>query len=150
MSVYSEMPRTLRRLRRLVLFPALALAAGCGDPTVSVVPDVIPGAYKAVTFIVTPPNQTAIDVLSKGGTLTVNVGADAKTSGSLFLPAGLLSTFDATVSMNGELVRKADGTYWFDLLENSFMRDLVWQQYTDAFASNSVTGQTQFQIVLKK
>jgi hypothetical protein len=144
------MTHSLRRLRHLALFPAFALAAGCGDPTVSVAPDVIPGTYKAVTFIVTPPDQAAIDVLAKGGTLTVNVGADAKTSGSLFLPAGLLSTFDATVSMNGELVRTTDGNYWFDLLENSFMRDLVWQQFTDAFASNSVTGQTQFQIVLKK
>jgi hypothetical protein len=52
--------------------------------------------------------------------------------------------------MKGVLVQKADGNYRFDQVANTFIKDLTWQQFTDAFVSTSYLGGVQFQITLRK
>ena len=147
MSVYSGMRFPLRRLAFL---PVVAFALGCGDPTVSIVADVIPGTYQAVSFKVTPSGQPTVDVLAAGGSLNITIAADGSMTGMLNLPPGLISTGAISANMAGKLVPNSDGTYWFNQTEDTFVRNLAWQQFTDAFVSTSVLSGVQFQITLKK
>jgi hypothetical protein len=147
------MSLTLRRLRRLAIVPALAIAGSCGDLSTSVIPDVLPGTYAATSFRVTPPGQGTVDVIGAGGSLTITVAADFTTDGTLFLPGGLLPGSDQPVqaSMAGKLVQKTDGTYFFQQTANTFMRALIWQQATDAFVTTTqLEDGTSFQIILQK
>ena len=47
---------SLRRLRRLYLLPALALASAC-DEGITIQPDVLAGSYAATSFLVTQTGQ---------------------------------------------------------------------------------------------
>ena len=69
------MPTTLRRLRRLALLPALALASAC-ENSVSIEPDVLPGSYSATSFVVSQTGQPSVDVLARGGSLVINIAVD--------------------------------------------------------------------------
>ena len=143
------MPTTLRRLRRLALLPALALAAAC-ENSVSIDPDVLAGSYAATSFVVTQTGQPSVDVLAKGGSLTINIAANDSISGLLVLPAGVPGGQAGTADMKGKVVRRPDGTFLFDQEENTFVEALVWQQFTDALVSTSFLVNTQFQITLRK
>lgn len=143
------MPTILRRIRRLALLPALALAVSC-ENSVSIDPDVLAGNYVATSFIVTPTGQAPIDVLAKGGSLTINIAADSSTTGMLSLPAGVLSTTGGTADMAGSITRLIDGSYKFNQSANSFIKQLTWQQFTDALVSTTFLSNTQFQITLRK
>jgi len=143
------MPRLLRRFSLLALIPALALASACADH-VTIVGDVIPGTYTATSFRLTPDGNPTTDVLAKGGSLTITIAADNSMTGLLSLPAGVVTPEAATADMSGVLVQKADGTYRFDQPVQSFIKDLSWQQFTDAFVSTSYMGGVQFQITLRK
>ena len=143
------MPRLLRRFSLLALIPALALASACADH-VTIVGDVIPGTYTATSFRLTPDGQPTIDVLAKGGSLTITIATDNTMTGLLSLPAGVVTPNAATADMAGVLVQKADGNYRFDQPVQSFIKDLTWQQFTDAFVSTSNLGGVQFQITLRK
>ena len=140
---------TIRRLRRLALLPALALAAAC-ENSVSIEPDVIPGSYTATSFVVTQTGQPPVDVLARGGSLLINIAANDSISGLLVLPAGVPGSQAGTADMKGMLIRRTDGTFQFDQAENTFVEALVWQQFTDAFVSTSFLVNTQFQITLRK
>jgi hypothetical protein len=140
----------LRRLRRFAIVPALAIAGSCGDLSTSVIPDVIPGTYAASSFRVTPPGQPIVDVIAAGGSLTITVAEDLSTDGTLFIPGGLISSQAVQASMAGKLVQKSDGTWFFQQNANTFMRLLIWQQFTDAFVSTTLLAGTQFQIALQK
>ena len=143
------MPTTLRRLRRLALLPALALASAC-ENSVSIEPDVIAGSYVATSFVVTQTGSPAVDVLARGGSLLINIAANDSISGLLVLPAGLPGSQAGTANMKGILVRRPDGTFQFEQEENTFVEALIWQQFTDAFVSTSFLVSTQFQITLRK
>jgi hypothetical protein len=146
------MSLTLRRLRRLAVLPALAIAASCGDLSTSVVPDVIPGTYAATSFRVTPTGQPTVDVIQAGGSLTITIAEDRTTDGTLFMPAGLIGPGSPAVqeSMAGTLTQRPDGTYFFQQTADTFVRDLIWTQFTDAFVSTTNLNGTQFQIALQK
>jgi hypothetical protein len=145
------MSLSLHRLRRLALLPALAVAGSCGDLSTSVTPDVIPGTYAATDFHVTPPGQPIVDVIDAGGSITVTVAEEHTTDGTRFLPAGLISSQPIQASMAGQLVQKADGSWFFQQTSNTFMRLLLWQQFTDAFVTTTqLEDGTKFQIVLQK
>jgi hypothetical protein len=143
------MPTILRRFRRYALLPALALAASC-ENSVSIDPDVLAGNYVATSFIVTATGQPPVDVLAKGGSLTINIAADSSTTGLLSLPAGVLSTTGGTADMAGTVTRLSDGTYKFNQSANSFIKQITWQQFTDALVSTTFLSNTQFQITLRK
>lgn len=145
------MSLTLRRLRRLAIVPALAIAGSCGDLSTSVIPDVIPGTYAATSFRVTPPGQGTVDVIAAGGSLTITIAQDLSTDGTLFMPGGLVSPQAVQASMAGKLVQKLDGTYYFQQNANTFMRLLIWQQATDAFVTTTqLDDGTSFQIAIQK
>jgi hypothetical protein len=143
------MPMTLRRLRWLALVPVLILAASC-ENKVSIVADVLAGNYIATSFLITQTGQPTFDVLAKGGSLTINIAADNTTTGSLVLPVGTPGGQSGTASMDGQIVHQADGTYKFNQTSNTFISQLVWQQFTDALVTTSFLSNTQFQIALRK
>lgn len=142
---------TLRRLKRLALAlaPALLLASAC-ENSVSITGDVLAGNYTATSFVVTQTGQPSVDVLSKGGSLTINIAANDSISGLLVVPAGLPGTQPGTANMKGKVVRRPDGTFQFDQEESTFIEALAWQQFTDALVSTSFLVNTQFQITLRK
>jgi len=143
------MPRLPRRFSLFALIPALALASACADH-VTIVGDVIPGTYTATSFRLTKDGEPTIDVLAKGGSLTITVAPDLNLTGLLSLPAGVVTPDAATAAMAGVLVVKADGTYRFDQPVQSFIKDLTWQQFTDAFVTTTKMSGVQFQITLRK
>jgi hypothetical protein len=143
------MPNFLRRFRRHTLLPALALAVSC-ENSVSIDPDVLAGNYVATSFVVIPAGQPSVDVLAKGGSLTINIAADSSVTGVLSLPAGVLGAQAGTADMTGKVVRRSDGTYQFDQISETFIKSLVWQQFTDALVTTSLLVTTQFQITLRK
>ena len=142
----------LQRLRRLAvaLVPALAFAAAC-DNSVSIDPDVLAGNYVATSFLVTPGGQPTVDVIAKGGSLTITIASDSSTTGLLSLPAGVLSPQGGTASMAGRVSQRADGSFRFTQPnEVTFIEQLDWQQFTGALVSTTFTSNTQFQITLRK
>jgi len=143
------MPTTLRRLRRLYLLPAIALASAC-DEGITIQPDVLAGSYAATSFLVTQTGQPTVDVLARGGSLTINIAANDSITGLLVLPTGVPGTAAGTADMKGKLVRRSDGTFQFDQTESTFVESLVWQQFTDALVSTSLLVNTQFQVTLRK
>jgi hypothetical protein len=143
------MPTTLRRLRRLALLPALALASAC-ENSVSIESDVLAGSYTATSFVVTQTGQPSVDVLAKGGSLVINIAANDSISGLLVLPDGLPGAQAGTANMKGMVVRRSDGTFQFAQEASTFVEALVWQQFTDALVSTSFLVNTQFQITLRK
>jgi hypothetical protein len=53
--------------------------------------------------------------------------------------------------MADKLVQKSDGTWFFQQNANTFMRLLIWQQFTDALITTTLLEDgTQFQIALQK
>ena len=143
------MPITLRRVRRLALLPALALAASC-ENSVSITADVLAGNYAATAFVVIPTGQPAVDVLAKGGSLVINIAADSTMTGQLIIPEGIPGTQAGTADMKGRVFQRPDGTFRFDQVESTFVEALVWQLYTEGLISTSFLVNTQFQIVLRK
>ena len=134
----------------MAVLPALALAAAC-ENDVSIDPDVLAGSYAATSFLVTQSGQPTVDVIAKGGSLTITIGADSTTTGLLSLPAGVLSPQGGTASMAGRVTQRADGTFKFEQpAEDTFIEVLVWQQFTGALVSTSFVSNTQFQITLRK
>ena len=145
------MPTTLRRLRGLALLPFLALANSCTpDVNVSIVGDVLAGNYVATSFLITPTGQPTFDVLAKGGSLTINIAADSTTTGLLSLPAGTPGGQQGTADMAGKVSQQANGTFIFNQPANTFIKQLSWQQFTDALVSTTFLSNTQFQITLRK
>ena len=140
---------TLRRLRRLAFAPALIFASSC-ENSVSIVGDVLAGNYVATSFLITQTGQPTFDVLAKGGSLTINIAADSSTTGQLSLPAGTPGGQEGTASMAGKIQRQSDGSFVFVQPANTFIKQLAWQQFTDALVSTSFLSNTQFQITLRK
>lgn len=142
---------TTRRLRRLALafFPAVTLAAAC-ENSVSIAPDELAGSYTATSFLVTPSGQPTVDVIAKGGSLTIKIAADSTITGLLSLPAGALSPQGGTADMAGRVILRQDGSFRFDQAAPTFVNQLIWQQFTGALVSTSFLSNTQFQITLRK
>jgi hypothetical protein len=78
----------------------LALAVGaCGDGRTE--PASVAGSHTATTFVVTPSGQPAMDVVAKGGSLSIVIGADDTVTGNLLLPASVTGGAVFTASMAG-------------------------------------------------
>ena len=65
---------TFRPVRRVVLaaVSAFAVASACSND-VSIEPDVLAGSYVATSFLVTPSGQPTVDVIAKGGALSITI-----------------------------------------------------------------------------
>jgi len=143
------MPNILRRFRRLSLLPVLALAASC-ENSVSIDPDLLAGNYTATSFVINQTGQPSFDVLAKGGSLTLNIAADSTITGTLVLPTGIPGGQSGTADMTGKVTRRSDGTFQFNQVSETFIKSLVWQQFTNALVTTSQLVNTQFQITLRK
>lgn len=143
------MPTILRRVQRLALLPALAIAVSC-ENSVSIDPDVLAGNYVATSFVVTQTGQPPFDVLAKGGSLTINIAADSSITGTLVLPTGIPGGQAGTADMTGKVTRRVDGSFQFNQISETFIKAVVWQQFTDALVTTSLLVNTQFQITLRK
>jgi hypothetical protein len=94
--------------------------------------------------------QPPIDVLSAGGSLTLTIGQDAATSGTLIIPGQLTGAEPETVSMAG-LALRSEATVTFQQDEDSFVRDLSWELTTTGLrVVNQVAGSAAFTIVLTR
>jgi hypothetical protein len=140
---------SLRRLRRLALLPALALASSC-ENSVSITADVLAGNYAATVFVMIPSGQPAVDLLAKGGSLVIIIAADSSMTGQLIVPAGVPGLQAGTADMKGRVFRNPDGTFRFDQVESTFMESLIWQLLSDSMVTTSLLVNTQFQIALRK
>jgi hypothetical protein len=142
----------LRRSSPRLLAPALALVAvfGCGgsDDPVSVSP-VPTGTYTATTFQVTPDGQSAINVLSQGGTLTVTLSGTNSVSGQLRLPASIAGT-ELVANWTGTAVVTGN-TVVFPQGVDTFVRDLTWTVGTNTISvTNQRAGAATFTITLTR
>ena len=87
-------------MRTLPLLGALALAScSVGDPFAPTV-DNMAGTY-AASQIVTADASGFVDWIDVGGTLSLTLSADGKTSGRLFLPGGAAGGADLDADMAG-------------------------------------------------
>ncbi len=115
----------------------LSTLAACGDDGLAD-PEPIAGTYAATTFRVTPPSATEINVLALGGNLTIIVGANGTTTGTLNLPAVVTGDEALQASMAGIVERDGNGVS-FDQMADTFVRDLNW---TVAGSTITVTNQS--------
>ena len=150
MSVYWGMPTSLRRLRHLAFLPALLVAAASCENSVSIEQDELAGSYTATSFLMTQTRGPTYDVLALGGSLTIKINADSTMTGQLVFPAGIPNANPGTADMSGRVKQKLDGTFYFDQPANTFVNQLIWQQYTGALVSTTFLVTTQFQITLRK
>jgi hypothetical protein len=144
--------RSVRRSHSaFAAFTALVLLGACGGsdaPTTTTPPSIV-GSYKATVFQVTPAGQPMIDVLAKGGTLSMVIAADNSTSGSLSLPPSILgSPFSATLT--GTAVQTGN-TVKFQQTADTFIRDLTFTVNGTALeAKNQTAGVGVFTVVLTR
>jgi hypothetical protein len=146
----TAMPRLLSVFRRIPMTLAIAsVLSACGGDTPTET-NALAGSYRATTFRVTPSGQSAIDVLAQSGTLTITIGADNATSGSLFLPASVTGGTALTESMTGTAVRTGNSLQ-FQQAADTFVRNLTW-----AVSGNTLTvvdqtaGSARFTITLAR
>lgn len=147
--------RTLRNARRSPfrsLFAAVAIMstlAACGDDGV-IDPDPIAGVYTATTFRVAPSGQQEINVLAQGGSLTMTIGANNTTTGSLNLPATVTGGTALQASMAGRAERNGNGVK-FEQTADTFVRDLNWTVINNTITvTNQTVGGATWTIVLAR
>jgi hypothetical protein len=141
--------------RTSVTLAVVSLLAACASdaPTET---ETLAGAYRARVFRVTPPGQAEIDVLAAGGSLTITVGEDNVTSGSLSLPASVTGESALTESMAGTVERTVTSSesvanFQFRQTADTFVRDLVWARNRDVLSvSNQSAGGARFTIMLAR
>ncbi len=114
----------------------LGTLAACGDDG-AIDPDPIAGTYTATTFRVTPSAATEINVLEQGGNLTIVIGANNATTGTLNLPSVVTGGNALQASMAGTIERDGNGVT-FDQTADTFVRDLNW-----TFTGNTITATNQ-------
>jgi len=147
-----------RRAALQLLSPAvlgMVVVLSCSSPTegcgCSPVPSPV-GSWIATQFEVTPTGQAPINVLAAGGSLTITMGTDLVTSGTLSIPASA----NAGNALNATMA----GTYSFELMASevrftqtadTFVRDLTWQFPGNALSvTNQTAGSAAFTITLHR
>lgn len=140
-------------LRRALLTPAVAAAgalAGCnGDtPTASAS---LAGDYTATTFRLTPAGQATIDVLARGGTLSLAIGRDNATTGTLSLPPTVTGGSVSTESLTGTAVRTGNTVRFQQPNNDTFVRDLEFTVDGSTLrAENQTAGAATFTVTLTR
>jgi hypothetical protein len=145
------MLRTSNRLRRIALVSTLAIgAAGCGggsDPIVQPTVD-ITGSYVATVFKVTPTNKPTIDVLARGGSLTLTIARDSTTSGSLMVPKDVIGD-SVNVSLAG-IVSQSGHAVRFSMASDTFVRTVGWLAGGGTIATDVNDGSAHIEVLLTR
>lgn len=105
----------------MTLWSLLLVVASCGSDPLGV--EDIQGSYSATTFTLTPTGQAPVNVLTSGGSLTLNLAAGGSSSGQLVIPAGLNGGTALTASMAGTFALSGT-TVTFDQAADTFVRDM--------------------------
>ena len=144
------MLRSFSRLRRAAFVSVLAVVgAGCsGDtPPAPVVID-ITGNYVATYFHVTPTGKPTIDVLARGGSLTMSIAANNATSGTLVIPQDVFGSA-VNVSMAGT-VAKSGYSVQFQQSVDTFVRTVGWLAGGGTIATDVNDGSSRIEVVLTR
>ena len=108
----------------------------------------IEGTYTATYFRVTPPDESEVDVLGAGGSLTINITENLATSGNLFIPSTI--TGGVTASMAGSAT-VSGSVVTFQQTINTFVRDLSWTRTAVGLAvTDQIIDGTEYTITLTK
>ena len=146
------MLRTTSRLRRIAFVASVIVAgasAGCGGSDPVVLPKVdITGNYVATRFIVTPTGKPSIDVLQRGGSLTMNIAADKTTSGTLFVPQDVIGS-STTASMAGT-AQQIGNAVKFVQTADSFVRQVGWLAGGGTIATDVNDGSARIEVLLTR
>jgi hypothetical protein len=144
------MPRTATCLRRLAFVSTLAVfAAGCsgGEPIIQPTID-IAGAYQATMFRVTPTGKATIDVLARGGSMTLAIANDNTTTGSLVIPQDVFGSA-VNASMAG-VALKSGYSVRFQQTADTFVRVMGWLAGGGTIATDTNDGSARIEIVLTR
>ena len=146
------MLRTITRSRRLAFVAASIVAvtsAGCGGSDPIVLPNVdITGNYVATRFIVTPTGKPAIDVLQRGGSLTIAIAADKSTSGTLSVPQDVIGS-SVTASMAG-IAQQNGHAVKFQQSADTFVRQVGWLAGGGTIATDVNDGSARIEVMLTR
>lgn len=136
-----------RRIPATLAIASMLSACGGDTPTET---NVLAGSYRATTFRVTPSGQAATDVLAQSGSLTITIGTDNATSGSLVLPASVTGGTALTENMAGTAVRTGNAVQ-FQQAADTFVRDLTWTVSGNALTvADQAVGSARFTITLAR
>jgi hypothetical protein len=124
--------------------------AGCGADADFVTGTTLQtGIYTAVLFRITPDGQPPIDVLLASGSLTITLGLDGSTVGSLVLPTGVPGG-PATVGMTGTAT-VTGLTVTFNQTTDSFVRQVTWNRIGTTLQINSErVGTALYDVTLQR
>ncbi len=141
---------TFTRLRRLAFVAALVVSgAGCNAGEAIIEPTIdIAGAYQATTFKVTPTGKATIDVLAKGGTMTLAISNDNTTTGSLVIPQDVIGS-SVNASMVGTVV-KSGYAVRFQQTADTFVRVVGWLAGGGTIATDTNDGSARIEITLTR
>ena len=124
--IFGGMPTLLRRFRRHALLPALALAISC-ENSVSIDPDVLAGSYTRRRSSSRRPDSPPWTCSPRAEASRSTSPPTAPRRGCSSLPAECSSPTGGTADMAGRITRLIDGTYKFNQIANSFIKQLVWR-----------------------
>lgn len=126
-----------------------SMLSACGGDTPTET-NTLAGSYRATTFRVTPSGQAAIDVLAQSGPLTITIGTNNATSGSLVLPAGVTGGTALTENMAGTAVRTGNAVQ-SQQAADTFVCDLTWTVSGNALSvTDQAAGSARFTITLAR
>lgn len=119
----------------------LAAFAACriAEPFVPT-PDNMAGSYTA-TQLVTADSVGFIDWLAAGGSLTLTLNADGKTTGRLFLPGGAVGGGDVDADMTGTWLLYGT-TVQLGQAAETFVRGMDFNAGKDRLAGDQYFGNT--------
>jgi hypothetical protein len=140
------MPTRLARALALVLL-SLLVAGACRNPED---PDPLVGTYFATTFTMSTPGQAAVNVLSAGGSVGLNVANNYVVTGTMIIPASVNGGATRIVSMNGMLDTAGTGIHFVQAAD-SFVRDLTFTLVENRLeAVNQTVDGTTYELILTR
>lgn len=117
--------------RMLGLALGLAMLTGCDRKTLH-------GTYQATSFTYAQAGGVPANVLAAGGSVTLTIGNDFGTTGTMMIPASVSGGSNTTVSLLGSAAQQGDIVI-LNLVTDTFLRDIEF-----SFDGNTLTGSRTF------
>jgi hypothetical protein len=122
-------------MKRLFRFPlallAVSVLAACEHKELN-------GSYSATTFTYAAAGSAAKDVIAAGGSITLTIGRDLTTSGSVFIPASVTGSSAFSASLLGTAAQQGDSVK-LNLVAASVLSDIYL-----IFDGSSLSGSGTF------
>lgn len=127
----------------------LVLLAGCDDDPQSP-GDRLAATYEATTLTVTPADSSTIDVLARGGSITISLASDGTTSGTFVVPASFSEDDEPQpVDLSGMWSVTRD-TVTFEHEPDTFLRDTEFEVVGDRLVGEESFGSDTIRAVLTR